>query len=81
MKTMNEEKVMSLAKENIEIDGVMRTRSVMMTLILDNDSGESDVTRQREDRSRTTSSFPQERSGERQGSHFDFDEICCIQYF
>ena len=33
MKTMNEEKVMSLAKENIEIDGVMRTRSVMMTLI------------------------------------------------
>ena len=34
MKTMNEEKVMSLAKENIEIDGVMRTRSVMMTVIL-----------------------------------------------
>ena len=52
-----------------------------MTLILDNDSGESDVTCQREDRGRTTSSFAQERSGQRQGSHFDFDEIFCMQYF
>ena len=40
-----------------------------MALILDNDSGESDVTCQREDRGRTTSSCAQERSGERQGSH------------
>ena len=56
------------------------TRSVMMTLILDNDSGESDVTRQREDRGRTTSSCAQERSGERQGFHFDFDE-CSIFIF
>ena len=73
---MNEEKVMSLAKENIEIDGVMRTRSVMMTLILDNDSGESDVTCQREDRGRTTSSFAPERSGECQGSH-----LILMKYF